>query len=202
MGRAPVRSAIRAAHDLPQLLDLAALIGLIARGDGVLHAMRDVIAQDFLFQPPKRGAHRRDLGHDVDAVAILLDHARNAAHLALDPAQSLRAGRLDVVTHARYIPLHGIGFNPSREPTDGLRRCLEEADMLLRGGLRSFGPGRGEPRDAFPPYGRGRRYRRHANSRERCARSGLRHVGRPAQDASSPAARWAYVLLLLGRMPG
>ena len=49
MGRGPVRSAIRAAHDLHQLLDLAALIGLVARGDGVLHAMRNVIAQDFLF---------------------------------------------------------------------------------------------------------------------------------------------------------
>src|SRR5262245_57524349 len=112
-GSRPVRSAIRAAHDLHQLLDLAALICLVARGDGVLDAMRDVIAQDFLFEPSESRAHRRDLGHDVDAVAILFDHARNAAHLALDPAQPLRAGRLDIVTHARYIPLHGIGFNPS-----------------------------------------------------------------------------------------
>src|SRR5882672_5522718 len=49
--------------------------------------------------------------HDVDAVAVLVDHARDAAHLAFDAAQPFRAGCLDVVSHAGYIPLHGIGFN-------------------------------------------------------------------------------------------
>src|SRR5262249_38555460 len=107
--RAPARVwpdslALGAAHDVHQLFDLSPLIGLVAGGDRMLDAMGDVIAQDLLLQAPQRGAHRRNLRHDVNAVAIRVDHARDAAHLALDPAQPLGAGRLDVSPHARYIP--------------------------------------------------------------------------------------------------
>ena len=78
----------------------------------MLDAMGDVIAQDLLLEAPQRGAHRRNLRDDVDAIAILIDHARDAAHLALDPVQALGAGRLDVFAHARYIPPQGISCNP------------------------------------------------------------------------------------------
>src|SRR5262249_37743226 len=79
------------AHDRHQLFDLSALIGLVAGDDRTFDAMGDVVAQDFLLHAPKRGAHRRNLRHDVDAIAVLVDHAGDAAHLALDPAQALGA---------------------------------------------------------------------------------------------------------------
>src|SRR5215475_9815637 len=120
--------ALGAAHDRHQLFDLSALIGLVAGDDRPFDAMGDVVAQDFLLHAPKRGAHRRNLRHDVDAVAVLVDHAGDAAHLALDPAQALGAGRLDVFAHARYIPPQGISCNP-RGTAHGER--LEPLCLLL-----------------------------------------------------------------------
>ena len=70
----------------------------------MLDAMGDVIAQDLLLHTAERGAHGRDLGDDIDAVAVVLDHAGEAAHLTLDPAQAFDAGSLDVLSHAGYIP--------------------------------------------------------------------------------------------------
>ena len=72
---------------------LLPLVGLVAGGDRVLDAMGDVVAQDLLLDAAQRGAHRGDLRHDVDAVAVLLDHAGEAAHLAFDAAQPLQARR-------------------------------------------------------------------------------------------------------------
>jgi len=77
----------------------------------MLHAVGDMVAQDFLFQAPQRGADRGNLGHDVDAIAILLDHAGNAANLSLDAIEPLRTGLLDILSHAPYIPPTGIRFN-------------------------------------------------------------------------------------------
>src|SRR5262249_19954737 len=102
---------LRAADDLHQLFNLSALIGLVAGGDCAFHAMGEVVAQDFLLHSPQRGANRRNLRHDVDAIAVRFNHARDPAHLAFDPVQSLGAGRLDVFPHARYIPPYGIDFN-------------------------------------------------------------------------------------------
>jgi hypothetical protein len=84
-------SAVRPPNDVHELFDLLPLLGLVARSDGVLNAMGDVIAQDLLFEPPEGGANGGNLRHDIDAVAILLDHARDATHLAFDPIQPLRA---------------------------------------------------------------------------------------------------------------
>src|ERR1700730_9660204 len=101
-------SSVCAADDLHQLGDLAPLGALVARGNGFLNAVGDMVAQDFLLGASQRGAHRRDLGDDVDAVAILLNHAREATNLPLDPLQPFEAGCLDVLAHASYIPLTGI----------------------------------------------------------------------------------------------
>ena len=54
----------------------------------MVHAMGDMIAQDLFLDPAQRSAHRADLGDDVDAVALVLDHAGEAAHLALDAAET------------------------------------------------------------------------------------------------------------------
>jgi hypothetical protein len=53
--------------------------------------MADMILQDLLLDPPQRGAHRRDLRDEVDAVAVTLDHAGDPAHLALNPAETAKA---------------------------------------------------------------------------------------------------------------
>jgi hypothetical protein len=50
------------------------------------HAMVSVI-----FEQPKGnlvegGLDRGDLGHDIDAVSVFVDHSLNAANLAFDPA--------------------------------------------------------------------------------------------------------------------
>ncbi len=72
----------------------------------MLDAMRDVIAQDLLFDTTQRRAGRCDLRHDVDAIAIILDHAREPANLALDPFQPFQARRLDFLAHdALYTPV-------------------------------------------------------------------------------------------------
>jgi P-type Cu+ transporter len=70
--------------------------------------MRDVIAQDFLFHAAQRGADRADLRDDVDAVALVLNHASKAAHLPFDAIQSLERSRLAVLRHGHYIPPRGI----------------------------------------------------------------------------------------------
>jgi hypothetical protein len=71
----------------------------------MFHAMGDVIAQDFCLNTLERGAHGGNLGHDIDTVAIVLDHAREAAHLPLGPAESLQASGLDVLHHGgKYTP--------------------------------------------------------------------------------------------------
>jgi hypothetical protein len=54
----------------------------------MLDAMRDVIAQHFFLEPAKRRTRRRNLRHNVDAVTVLVDHARNPAHLTLNADQA------------------------------------------------------------------------------------------------------------------
>ena len=66
----------------------------------MLDAMGDVVLQDLLLDPAQRGAHRRDLRHDIDAVAVFLYHFRQAANLALDPAETFSDRCLDVLAHA------------------------------------------------------------------------------------------------------
>ncbi len=57
----------------------------------MLDTMRDVIAQDFL--STRRNARTRcsDLRDDIDAVAIVLDHARKSANLTFNPFQPFQA---------------------------------------------------------------------------------------------------------------
>jgi hypothetical protein len=68
-----------------------------------------VIPEYLFLDAPERGPHGRDLRDDIDAIAILVDHPEEASNLALDPAQTLLTGRLDVFSHRPYIPLLGIG---------------------------------------------------------------------------------------------
>src|SRR5262249_19021041 len=107
-------SSIAARDDVDELGDFAALFGFVAGCNGILDAMRGVISQNFLFGAPQRGTHRRKLCHDIDAVAVTFDHARQAADLALDPPQALEHGSLrrslGKSLHAAYIPPRGMCF--------------------------------------------------------------------------------------------
>jgi len=84
--------------------DLAPLVRLVARRDRVRDTVRDVLAQDFLLDPAQRGANSRDLRHDIDAVAIFIDHARQATHLPFDTIEAFGHRGLDIFSHAGYIP--------------------------------------------------------------------------------------------------
>jgi hypothetical protein len=81
--------AIGATDHFHQLGDLAALLGLVARGDRAFDAMGDMIAQDDFFRPSQRRTHGRDLGDDIDAIAIVLDHPPKASDLTLDAFEPL-----------------------------------------------------------------------------------------------------------------
>jgi len=105
----PAKLSIGAANHRHQFGYLLALIGLVAAGDRVLDAMRYVIFEHFFLDAPQRGAHRGNLGDDVDAVAVVVNHSGQPADLAFDPAETFLAGSLDVFSHAFYIPLQGMG---------------------------------------------------------------------------------------------
>ena len=57
----------------------------------MLNAMGDMVAQNLFLDAPQGGPHGCHLGHDVDAVTVLFDHAGDASHLPLDAVQALRA---------------------------------------------------------------------------------------------------------------
>lgn len=98
-------SPVRPPDDLHEFLDLTPLIGPVARGNGVLDAVADVVPEDFFLQSPQGGTNGADLGHDIDAVAVLVQHAGEAADLTFDPTEPLLARSLDVISHAAiYTP--------------------------------------------------------------------------------------------------
>src|SRR5262252_1407293 len=87
--------------------NLAALVDCVARGDGILDAMCCMIRKNLLLGATQGGTHRRKLGHDIDAIAVVFNHARKTAHLTLDPPQPFEHGTLGNRLHAAYIPLPG-----------------------------------------------------------------------------------------------
>jgi P-type Cu+ transporter len=106
--RLPVVPSTRGAREnLHQLFDFAPLIDLVTRHDRVLDAMADVIAQHFVLDAPQGSARRRDLRDDFDAVAVVLDHAREAPHLAFDAAKTLQTGEFIDLPHGLTHTLMG-----------------------------------------------------------------------------------------------
>src|SRR5690606_23048324 len=111
----------------------------------------DAAAEVVLDEPDahrlQRLGHRGDLREDVDAVDVLVDHAGDAAHLALDPAQApgVLLLALAVAVHAcsllvgpersTTIPLPGIGVYPcgiASEPPRGARDGSAPAGRMRR----------------------------------------------------------------------
>jgi hypothetical protein len=71
-------------HLLPLLLG-------VAGHDGMLDAMADVVFEHLFLDALQSCTYRSHLGYDIDAVAVLLEHSREAAHLTLDPGEPLQA---------------------------------------------------------------------------------------------------------------
>src|SRR5215207_916319 len=71
------------------------LVGLRAAALGRLdHAVGEVLLEQLEGEGLQRLGGSRDLGEDVDAVLVLLDHPLQAADLALDTAQALEVAVL------------------------------------------------------------------------------------------------------------
>src|SRR5215467_10505521 len=73
-----------------------------ALGYGVGDAVIQVFIEQAESHRLQRPRHRRDLGEDVDAVLVALDHALEPADLPLDAAQSR-----EVAVFVLGVPVHG-----------------------------------------------------------------------------------------------
>ena len=56
----------------------------------MLDAVRNVVVQHFFFHTTQGRPNRRDLCHDVDTIAVVLNHAGKATHLALDAVEAFK----------------------------------------------------------------------------------------------------------------
>jgi hypothetical protein len=82
----------------PQCFDefsnLSALFAFVTRNDRMLDTMGDVLLDDLVLDACERGTDSCNLGQDVDAVSIFIEHSRNAANLTFDAVQALKTGIL------------------------------------------------------------------------------------------------------------
>jgi hypothetical protein len=62
--------------------------------------MHYVLTQNLFLDAPQCRAHGRDLRHNVDTIAVVVDHAGKTANLTLDAAQPLQARRFRALGHA------------------------------------------------------------------------------------------------------
>src|SRR3546814_20447865 len=79
---------------LDQLPKLAPLLLRIAGGNRFLHAIVRVALKDEDLNLGERHTDRHHLIEAVDTVAVLFDHFRNPAQLALDAREPLKSGLL------------------------------------------------------------------------------------------------------------
>ena len=122
--------AVRATEHIHELGDFLTLLVGIAADDGVLDTMPDVVAKDFLLDPSQRRPNGRDLRDDVDAVAVLVDHAREAAHLPLDAAQALQARWFGRLVHV--LTNTPVGYSCQSDTRMGMRRSADAGNVKER----------------------------------------------------------------------
>src|SRR5699024_8325715 len=90
------------------LLDLLPRGLVVAGAGGVDHAVSDVLLEEVDGDRVQRGRRGGDLGEDVDAVLVVIDHLPDAADLAFDPLHPPREGVLlrgvsMVLSHAHTV---------------------------------------------------------------------------------------------------
>ena len=98
-------SALEQINEFGKLLFL---LGLVTACDGFGDAAGGVILQHLAFDLGKSRPDRGDLVQDIDAVAIVLDHLRNAANLPGDAVQSLYLSITAHIVRPVEIPWGGI----------------------------------------------------------------------------------------------
>src|ERR1700693_899923 len=118
---------------LDRRIELTNLPGAAARADRLGHAILGVVAQQLERNALERGAGRVDLGEDIDAVPILLDHFLDTSHLSLDASEPCLDLPLvlRIAWHWSIIPPIGIVVPVSATSvvlhTGGLRFGTEKA---------------------------------------------------------------------------
>ena len=78
------------------------------------------------------GAKRGDLLEDVDAILFVVDHATNAAHLALETAQAIRQHLAVLGVAVSRVSIHTLGGYPIRF------RCYDSVPMETAVATRPF----------------------------------------------------------------
>jgi len=116
---------LRTRNDVHQLGYLLSLINFISRSERVLDTIRHMIPKDLFLDTPQSSADRHNLGYDIDAISVLLNHAGNTADLTFDPAQSFRARGFDFLAHTSLYPYRvyfQVGSQPPRSEHHGQSR--------------------------------------------------------------------------------
>ena len=104
-GRGSSLSTSPAVEHFKDLVDLDLPVLVAAGVESVRDAVLQMIDQRRLLNFVEGSTHGADLRQHVDAVTLLLDHARHAAHLAFDPAEAGELGFLE-------FPVHGLNYTP------------------------------------------------------------------------------------------
>ena len=95
---------LRPRKHVHQFRDFLALLGLITAFNRAFDAMADMIAQDRIFDLAQCGAHRRELRQNIDAIAVVLDHAGKTADLPCNSVEAFERFGLGFLLHGAYIP--------------------------------------------------------------------------------------------------
>ncbi len=84
-----------------------------------MNAVGDMVSQNLFFDPLQGRAHGLDLGDDINAIPIFVDHPRHAAHLPLDSAEAGKTCLLDFGLHAFLYPgrVSGSTGNETQQAT-------------------------------------------------------------------------------------
>ena len=78
-------------EQLDKFVELDLLLLLAAAPDRFSDAMVGMVLEDFSLDLVEGGFDSPKLGQDVDAIPFILNHARDPAHLPLDPGQTGKA---------------------------------------------------------------------------------------------------------------
>ena len=119
-----------ALHGGEQLVRLRARLGLVTGRDRAGDAVVDVVVEHLQADVLERGHRRPDLGEDVDAVALLLDHLLDPAHLPLDPTQSLADRVLVVAMFGHVRTLLKARSRSEFETTKTLEKAIAAAATI------------------------------------------------------------------------
>src|SRR5690606_6803970 len=103
---------------------------------GAFDAVVQVILEDLALDPREGRADGAGLGQDVDAIAIILDHAGHAAHLSLDAVQAVEQGGLVVAVQGgvsvRGDPIEG-GRGLQDTPAGYISRPVQTQERDMSG---------------------------------------------------------------------